>query len=84
MSNVGGGNKWLCSCFSIKWFHGSQEIFSYISSQSGGDQYTFVSDFSRSVNITVSNLARTIKLVSSLVGTFIYAIALSAVAVHWL
>ena len=58
--------KWLFSfisvllCFSIKWFHGSQEIFSYISSQSGGDHYTFVSDFSDSVNITVSNLAWTI------------------------
>ena len=40
---------------SIKWFHGALEIFSYISSQSGEAAYTFVSDYSPGVNITVSH-----------------------------
>lgn len=43
-----GGKK----LYSIKWFHGPVEIFSYISSQTGEAHYTFVSDYSPGVNIT--------------------------------
>ena len=46
---------------SIKWFHGAVEIFSYISSQSGEAAYTFISDYSPGVNITVSHHSLQIK-----------------------